>query len=500
MKRKIGIIEGAMRHYKLTILFVCMLSALGVMSLIVMPKQEFPDIVVRQGLVVGIYPGATSKEVDEQLTKPLEAFLFTFKEVKRKFTTSKSRDGIVYTMVMLEDNVTNKDEVWSKIKHGLTLLKPSLPSGVLAVVAQDDFGDTSTILLSMESETKTYRELRMHMQALETELLRLPAVSNIRCYGEQKEELSISLHNEKLAAYGINRKMIAMTLLSQGIHLTGGSASDDKSDMPLHIAPSYNSEYELSQQIIYTDTEGNIIRLADVADITRAYQEPESYVTYNGRKSLILSLEMRVGENIVAFGTDVDKVLVPFQQQLPKDITMERIVDQPQLVDDFVSSFLLDLLMAIVVVIIVMMLLFPFRAAIVSAISIPVSIFISIGVMYMCGIPINTVTLAALIVVLGMLVDNSIIVVDAYMERLGQGMSRWHAAITSSKQYFPSIALATLCICAIFYPILITTTGLVYDFVFYFPLTLSITLFVSLGVSMLFTRSEERRVGKECRL
>ena len=487
MKRKIGIIEGAMRHYKLTILFVCMLSALGVMSLIVMPKQEFPDIVVRQGLVIGIYPGATSKEVDEQLTKPLEAFLFTFKEVKRKFTTSKSRDGIVYTMVMLEDNVTNKDEVWSKIKHGLTLLKPSLPSGVLAVVAQDDFGDTSTILLSMESETKTYRELRMHMQALETELLRLPAVSNIRCYGEQKEELSISLHNEKLAAYGINRKMIAMTLLSQGIHLTGGSASDDKSDMPLHIAPSYNSEYELSQQIIYTDTEGNIIRLADVADITRAYQEPESYVTYNGRKSLILSLEMRVGENIVAFGTDVDKVLVPFQQQLPKDITMERIVDQPQLVDDFVSSFLLDLLMAIVVVIIVMMLLFPFRAAIVSAISIPVSIFISIGVMYMCGIPINTVTLAALIVVLGMLVDNSIIVVDAYMERLGQGISRWHAAITSSKQYFQSIALATLCICAIFYPILITTTGLVYDFVFYFPLTLSITLFVSLGVAMLFT-------------
>lgn len=167
MSRKIGIIGNAMRHYKMTILFTCVLALVGVVSLIVMPKQEFPDIVIRQGLVVGVYPGATSTEVEEQLTKPLEEFLFTFKEVKRKFTYSKSRDGVVYIMVMLEDDVTNKDEVWSKIKHGLTLLKHSLPSGVLAVVANDDFGDTSTILLSMESETKTYRELKFYMEELE---------------------------------------------------------------------------------------------------------------------------------------------------------------------------------------------------------------------------------------------------------------------------------------------------------------------------------------------
>lgn len=487
MRKKIGIIEGAMHHYKLTLLLVCILTIIGIVSLIIMPKQEFPDIVVRQGLVVGIFPGATSEEVDEQLTKPLEEFLFTFKEVKRKFTYSKSRDGIVYIMVMLEDKVTNKDEVWSKIKHGFTLLKPSLPSGVLAVVAQDDFGETSTILLSMESESKTYRELRTHMHELESELRRIPAVANLRRYGEQKEEISVYLQNDKLASYAINRKMIATTLLSQGIHLTGGSASDEKSEMPLHLSPSYNSEYEISQQIIYTDMDGNIIRLGDVADIRREYQEPISYVTYNGHKSLILSLEMRAGENVVAFGRDVDKVLTPFQQQLPKDITMERIVDQPELVDNSVNSFLQDLLLAIISVIIVMIIFLPLHSAIVSAISIPISIFISIGAMYMCGIPINTVTLAALVVVLGMLVDNSIIVVDAYMERLEQGMSRWNAAIASSKQYFPSIALATLCICIIFFPILITATGVIYDFVFYFPFTLSITLLVSLGVAMLFT-------------
>lgn len=487
MKKRGSIIEWSMRYHKLVILLISVFAVVGIVSLAIMPKQEFPDIVIRQGLVVGVYPGATSAEIEEQLTKPLEEFLFTFKEVKRKFTYSKSRDGIVYIMVMLEDDVTNKDEVWSKIKHGLTLLKPSLPSGVLAVVANDDFGDTSTILLSLESETKTYRELKTYMEDLESQLRRIPSISNLRRVGVQQEQITVYLDNDKLAAYGIDRKMIAMMLFSQGINLSGGSVGDDTQDMPVHVAPSYHSEYEISQQIIHNDLEGNVIRLKDVATIAREYKEPESYVTYNGRKSLILSLEMREGNNVVQFGVEVDKILNTFKDKLPADITMERIVDQPELVNGSVNSFLRDLLMAIVVVVIVMMLLFPFRSAIVSAISIPISIFISVGVMYICGIPINTVTLAALVVVLGMLVDNSIIVVDGYLEKIGQGMSRWGAAISSAQAYFPSIALATLCICAIFYPILITAEGIIFDFVKYFPYTLTITLVVSLAVAMLFT-------------
>lgn len=487
MRKKGRIIEWSMRYHKLVILLISVFVVLGVVSLAVMPKQEFPDIIIRQGLVVGIYPGATSAEVEEQLTKPIEEFLFTFKEVKRKFTYSKSRDGIVYIMVMLEDDVTNKDEVWSKIKHGLTMLKMSLPSGVLAVVANDDFGDTSTILLSLESETKTYRQMQSYMEDLENQLRRVPSVSNLRRVGVQKEQIAVYLDNDKLAGYGIDRKMIAAALFSQGINLSGGSVEIDEQNMPIHVAPFYNSEYEISRQIIHNDLEGNIIRLKDVADVVREYKDPESYVTYNGRQSLILSLEMRIGENVVQFGKEVDVVLNSFKEKLPGDITMERIVDQPKLVDGSVKSFLRDLLMSIVVVVVVMMLLFPLRSAIVSAISIPISIFISIAVMYICGIPINTVTLAALVVVLGMLVDNSIIVVDAYLEKIGEGMSRWGAAIMSAAHYFPSIALATLCICAIFYPILITAEGIIFDFVKYFPYTLTITLVVSLTVAMLFT-------------
>ena len=148
-------------------------------------------------------------------------------------------------------------------------------------------------------------------------------------------------------------------------------------------------------------------------------------------------------------------------------------------------GFLRDLFVAMAIIIAVMMLLFPLRSAIVAAITIPLSTFISVGVMYLCGIPLNTVTLAALIVVLGMIVDNSIVVIDGYLDYLGRGYSRWFAAVESAREFFPSLLLATVCICMIFYPILFTMTGMMGDFLTYFPWTITINLMVSLLLAVL---------------
>ena len=182
-ERKNGVIEWTMRHYQITLLVITVLVGLGILGLVDMPKQEFPEFTIRQGVVVGVYPGATSGEVEEQLAKPLERYLFTFKEVKKKKTYSMSRDGMVYMMVELNDDVNNKDEVWSKIKLGLQNFKSQLPSGVLAVIANDDFGDTSALLITLESEDKTYRELQRYMETLEDRLRRIESVSNLRRYG-----------------------------------------------------------------------------------------------------------------------------------------------------------------------------------------------------------------------------------------------------------------------------------------------------------------------------
>lgn len=485
MKRKSDIIESAMRNRGITFFLIALFVLVGVYALLKMPKQEFPTFTIRQGVIVGIYPGATSAQVEEQLAKPLEEFLFTYKEIRKSKTYTMSRNGVVYAMVELEEDVDNKDEVWSKIKHGLSLFKAKLPSGVLALVANDDFGDTSALLISLESETRSYRELEDWLEILEGKLRRIESVSNLRRFGLQKEQISVYLNPEQLSAYGIDRKMLAANLFSQGFTTISGTVEAEGQDFPIYFSPTLDSETEVGEQIVYSDPSGKIIRLKDIATIVREYDTPDSYILNNGKKSVILSLEMREGYNIVEYGEDVDKVLKDFSNTLPDDVKIERIVDQPKVVNQSVMSFLRDLVMAIIIVIVVLIILFPLRSALVSAAMIPITIFIAVGVMFLSDIPLNTVTLAALIVILGMVGDNSIVVIDAYLEYLNKGLSRWHAAYLSAKKYAGAIFIATLSICVVFFPLLIILNGIWYDFVRHFPWAFSICLMVSFALAML---------------
>lgn len=485
MKNKNSIIESAMRNRGITFFLIALLVLVGVYALLKMPKQEFPAFTIRQGVIVGVYPGATSAQVEEQLAKPLEEFLFTYKEIRKNKTYTMSRDGVVYAMVELEENVDNKDEVWSKIKHGLSLFKAQLPSGVLALIANDDFGDTSALLISLESETRSYRELEDWLEVLEGKLRRIESVSNLRRFGLQKEQIGVYLNAEQLSAYGIDRKMLGANLFSQGFTTVSGTIETEKQDYPLYFAPTLDSETEVGEQIVYSDPTGKIIRLKDIATIVREYDTPDSYILNNGKKSIILSMEMHEGYNIVEYGKDVDKVLKSFSATLPDDVQIERIVDQPKVVNQSVLSFLRDLVSAIIIVIVVLIILFPLRSALVSASMIPITIFISVGIMFLCDIPLNTVTLAALIVILGMVGDNSIVVIDAYLEYLNKGMLRWHAAYLSAKNYAGAIFIATLSICIVFFPLLIILNGIWYDFVRHFPWTFSICLMVSFALTML---------------
>ena len=475
-----------MRNFRIAFLIVGCLFAFGIYGLVHIPKQEFPEYTIRQGVVVGVYPGATSEEVEQQLAKPLEQFLMTYKEVKRSKTTSTSQNGMCYVMVELEDHVNDKDEVWSKIKHGLAAFKSQLPPSVAAVVTNDDFGDTSALLITLESDTRSYRELKGYMDDLSDRLRRIESVSNLRPYGVQQEQISIYADHERLAAYGIGEKVLSAALASQGLTPMGGSVGNAETETPIHIAPALAGEREVAEQIIWSDPQGHVLRVKDVARVVREYDDPDSYIRNNGHRCVMLSMEMKAGFNIVQYGRDVDEVLHEFiAAELPADVKVQRIADQAKVVGDSVHSFLRDLFVAMAIIILVMMLLFPLRSAIVAAITIPLSTFISVGIMYLCGIPLNTVTLAALVVVLGMIVDNSIVVIDGYLDYLGRGHSRWFAAVESAREFFPSLLLATVCICMIFYPILFTMTGMMGDFLTYFPWTITINLMVSLLLAVL---------------
>ena len=486
MKASNNIIAWSMRNFRISFLIVGCLFLFGVYALVHIPKQEFPEYTIRQGVVVGIYPGATTEEVEEQLAKPLEQFLMTYKEVKRRKTTSTSQNGMCYVMVELNDDVNNKDEVWSKIKHGLASFKTRLPAGVVALTANDDFGDTSALLITLESDTRSYRELKTYMDELSDRLRRIESVSNIRPYGVQQEQISVYVDRERLAAYGIGEKVVSAALAAQGLTPTGGTVSNAATETPIHIAATLAGEQEVAEQIVWSDPDGHLLRVKDVARVVREYDDPESYIRNNGHRCVLLSMEMLAGNNIVEYGEEVDGVLHRFiEEVLPGDVSVQRIADQAKVVGDSVRSFLRDLFISMAIIIVVMMLLFPFRSALVAAITIPVSTFISVGIMHLCGIPLNTVTLAALIVVLGMIVDNSIVVIDGYLDYLGRGHSRWYAAVESAREFFPSLLLATLCICMIFYPLLFTMTGMFRDFLNFFPWTITINLMVSLLLAVL---------------
>ena len=486
MDKKLNWVSWPLTHYRISLLVVVILFGLGIYGMWDMPKDEFPPFTIRQGVVVAVYPGATSEEVEQQVTRPLERFLFTYGEVNRLKSTSTSQNGISIVMVKLGDNVNNKDEVWSKIKHGLALYKQSLPTGVVALIANDDFGNTSALLIAIESPERSYRELQDYSDRLSDRLRSIPSVSNVRQVGEHKEQISLYIDRQRLEAFGIGQATLMAALQAQGLTTLSGSLVSDHQQTLIHIEPTQNSEQEVADQIIYADPlTGKTVRVRDIATVRREYDLSESYILQNGHPCLLLSLEMIEGNNIMAYGREVDRVLDIFrQEELPDDVTLTRIADQPKVVGDSIHDFLRDLLLSMAVIILVMMVLFPLRSAIVAAITIPLSTFISVAVMYLAGIPLNIVTLAALIDVLGMIVDNSIVVIDGYLEYVSKGLEPADAAMRSVRQYFMPMALATLCICATFYPLLITFKGAFLDSIEDFPWTITINLMVSLLIAV----------------
>lgn len=475
-----------MRSYRITFLLILIAFVLGIVGFKNMAKAEFPDFVIRQGVVVAVYPGATAEEIEVQVAKPLERYLFTFDEVKRDKTTTTSSNGMCVCMVELQDNVTDKDKVWSKIKHGLNTFKSQqLPSGVLALQVNDDFGSASALLIALESENHSYRELKGYADDLSDNLRRIPSVSNVNIYGATQEQISIYIDQQRLTAFGIGQKAITSALNQAGMTTMAGSVSGTRKDVPIHVKNNLNSEADIENLIIYSDTQNHVVRLKDVAEVHREYDTSSSYIEYNNHPCLLLSLEMIEGNNIVDYGNEVQKVLDSFQQnELPDDVNISKIADQPKVVSDSVTDFMVNLIESMVIIIIVMLLLFPWRTALVAGVTVPLSTFISILIMYMIGIPLNTVTLAGLILVLGMIVDNAIVVLDGYLEYINKGMSRWHAAAESAQHYFIPMALATMCIAVIFFPFLFTMKGMMYDFIHWLPWTIFINLAVSLMLAV----------------
>lgn len=487
MKKKSNLIEWAMEYHVFPLSLSAVLVIIGIVAFFNMSRNEFPDFTIRQGLIVGQYPGASSKQVEEQLTKKVEEYLFSNNEVNKKKTYSFSRDGQMFVFVEVADNLNaiQTKAFWNKIKNGMLILQSQLPKEVKGFYIDSDFGNTSALLMSVESKTRPYKELLKNVEDIEAELRQVQDVAKISHTGNLNEQITIYVDQNKLLQKGVSVGNIMQVLQNEGAINATGKEEGAVVDQPIHINTYYKSEAELSDQIIRQDANGNAIRLRDVATLKREYDEPDRHVTSNGTKSIIISLEMITGKNIVSFGKELEKHIEKVSAHLPSDVKLVKLADQPEVVDDSISHFMKEFAFALIGVIFIAVLLLPLRVAAVAAATIPITILATLAIMYMVGIELDTVTLAALIVVLGIVVDDPIVVIDSHVEKLDHGLSVWAAARESAKELFPSVFTATLAISATFIPLAFFMVGVSKDFILLFPVTIVIALTLSLIISML---------------
>lgn len=478
------IVRLGMRYSKEIILIVCILVGFGIYALDVMDKNEFPSFTVREGVVAAIYPGATVTQIEEEVVKPLEDYIFSYKEVDKKKTHSQVTGNTAIIFVELNEDIEETGSFWNEFKIGMEQQKLNLPPSALTAVTSN-FGATSALLITLQSEDKTYRELGEYADNLIDMLRPIDMVADMSVTGKQKEQIAVYFDPVKLQHYGLREETIATTLLAQGFQTTGGSVRLGAYTMPIMVDRAVKSINDVAEMIVLSTPDGGIVRVKDIADVKLEYPEADSYITNNFEKCILLSIEMKEGYNIVEMGKVVNEKIEEFKKTLPESVTLFNITDQPVVVNSSVNYFLVELLIAIVAVLVVIMILLPFKVALIASMTIPLSIFISLGLFYAFDIELNTVTLACLILSLGMIVDNSVVIIDDYVELISEGIDHYTATMRAGTEFFKAIFSATLAISVTFFPFLLTVTGMYRDFLRDFPWGLTIILFVSLMIAEL---------------
>jgi multidrug efflux pump subunit AcrB len=480
-------VKASLKHKQVTLSVLLVVFAFGVNSLLNMPRREDPYITIPGGLVIAYYPGATAAQVEDQVTRKLEEYLFQFEEVKKEKTFSTTSDGMVVVHLWLQDNVRKPDMFWNKLRHQILVVKAiDLPQGVKGPFINSDFGDTESLIIGIESDDAGYVQMKDYLSKLEERLRTIPEVSKIKSIGDQKEQITITFNSERMSQYDISLQQVAKVLQSQNVINPTGEIKSENLSAPLYTEGFYNSEDDIKAQVVGASKTGAILRLADIADFKREYAEPSSKITVNGHKALLLTIQMYEGKNIVKSGKKVDKMVAEFSNLIPANITITTITNQPQVVDKNISQFLREFLLAIIAVIIVVILLLPLRIAAVAATAIPMTLSVTFALMHVFGIELQQVSLATLIVVLGMVVDDAIVIADNYVELLDRGNDRWTAAWRSATDLVVPVLTATITIIGSFLPLVILT-GAIGEFIRALPLTVAIALSSSFLVAMFLT-------------
>lgn len=480
-----------LRHRHVVTVLTAIVLGLGLHSLLTMPRQDTPTISIHKALVIALFPGATAAQVEQQLTRPIESYLFTFTEINPVKTSSVTRDGQVVVTVELHEWVKDKEGFWSRLRLGLAELKQlQLPTGTLGPLVNSDFGESVALLIGVSSPHHSYAELRRSLEQIEDAIRTVPGAGRIKRYGERLETIYVEADSQRLARYGLGIEPVVAALRQQNATPYTGTIKVDGLEVPLHTRGRFTSVEEVRQQVVFSSpTTHGVARIGDVAQVGRRLADPVSLLRIDARDdpALMLSVEMQPGHNIVDFGHDLTRKLDETRRRLPTDIALTVINDQPGTVAASITHFIREFFIAIGAVVLVTMVLLPFRVASIAAIAIPVTIAITFKALELLHVELHSVSLASLIVVLGIVVDDAIVIADNYVEKLDHGLNHWDAARRAAGELAVPVFTATIAIVLAFAPLAFFLSGPTGEFIVALPITVAISLTVSFFVAMFLT-------------
>jgi multidrug efflux pump subunit AcrB/outer membrane protein TolC len=452
-----------------------------------MPRSEDPSVTIRTGLVIAQYPGATSEQVEKQVTKTLEKHIFKFPEVRKELTYSTSRPGLVIINVELEDYVKNTDLFWAKLRNEMIeTAQTELPVGVRGPIVNSDFGDTVALLVAVHGERYGYRELRDYVDTIQDRFRTVRTVGKMMRYGDQGEQIWITGSLARLSQYFADPLRVMQALQQRNIITGTGSAETGLSKIPMKTTGPFTAEDQIRKVLVDISRTGEPVYIKDFAKVERRYQDPVFLARYDGKPSVLLSVEMQKGKNVTELGDRLDEIMTYLRSQLPPDIKVDLIADQPTMVKERITKLGHEFLLAIAAVILVTIVLLPIRVAVIAALAIPVTLCTTVGIMNALGIPLHQVSIASLIVVLGIVVDDAIVIADNYVELLDRKVPRAEAAWRSATEVVVPVFVATVTIVCSFLPLLILT-GTAGEFIIALPLTVAIALTISFIVACMLT-------------
>ena len=442
----------AIENNRITLVILAIILIAGLQTFANMPRAYDPGFVVRTAQVLTYFPGASPQRVEQLISSKIEDAVKEMPELD--FVTSESRTGVSIVLVNIKESYTDMRPIWDNLRRKIDDMTGDLPEGASPPVINDEFGDVFGVVMTLRGEGFNYADLQQIADRVKDELLRIPDAAKVDILGEQEERIFVEYDNARLAELGISPYQLSQMLSARNIVISGGAFNLNNERITLEPSGNFESIEDIGKTVVSSPKTNRLIMLRDITKISRGYVDPAtSLIHTSGNRGLAIAVSMREGGNNIELGVQVKRAMAEFLQTYPHGVEFDLINFSPAEVDKKVSDFVGNLLQAVLVVTAVMLLTLGIRTGLVVAMLIPTTILLSLMVMSLFNIGLDQISLAALIIALGMLVDNGIVMSESIMVQMEKGAKAIDAAIASANELKVPLLIASLTTAAAFLPI-----------------------------------------------